>query len=44
MAEYHVITQGSRIQIDNGLQTKIGGSPWLPDLDHGYVTTPYLIL
>ena len=40
MAAHHVITQGSRIQIGNGLQTTIGGSPWLPDLDHGYVTTP----
>ncbi|KAH9786028.1 reverse transcriptase domain-containing protein [Citrus sinensis] len=42
MAAHHVITQGSRIQIGNGLQTTIGGSPWLPDLDHGYVTTPLL--
>ena len=40
MAAYHVITQGSRIQISNGLQTTIGGSPWLPDLDHGCITTP----
>ncbi|KAH9771200.1 putative reverse transcriptase/RNA-dependent DNA polymerase [Citrus sinensis] len=40
MAAHHVITQGSRIQIGNGLQTTIDGSPWLPDLDHGYVTAP----
>ncbi|XP_024035529.1 uncharacterized protein LOC127899286 [Citrus sinensis] len=36
----HPDSLGSRIQIGNGLQTTISGSPWLPDLDHGYVTTP----
>lgn len=40
MAAHEVIIQGSYIQIGNGLQTTIGGSPWLSDLDHGYVTTP----
>ncbi|KAH9648318.1 reverse transcriptase domain-containing protein [Citrus sinensis] len=39
IAADNVIIQGSRIQIGNGLQTTIGGSPWLLDLDHGYVTT-----
>ena len=39
MAAHIVIIQGSRIQIGNGCQTMIGGSPWLPDLDHGYDTT-----